>query len=78
MAIRYNIYKDEINHRDFFRSSCPLFHGITLIYFYAFNTQSKADHAKNISELAKYGQPKQDILKVTQIMFFQLLMNSNV
>ena len=35
-----------------------------LNHFDAFNTKSKADHAKNISELAKcYGQPKQDILK---------------
>ena len=35
-----------------------------LNYFNAFNTQSKADHAKNISELAKYyGQPKQDIFE---------------
>ena len=36
----------------------------TLNYFDAFNIQSKADHAKNISELAKYyGQPKQDIFE---------------
>ena len=35
-----------------------------LNYFDAFNTQSKPDRAKNISELAKYyGQPKQDILE---------------
>ena len=35
-----------------------------LNYFYAFNTQSKADCAKNISELAKYyGQPKQYIFE---------------
>ena len=33
-----------------------------LNYIDAFNTQSKADSAKSISELAKYyGQPKQDI-----------------
>ena len=35
-----------------------------LNHFDAFNTKWKADHAKNISELAKcYGQPKQDIFK---------------
>ena len=33
-----------------------------LNYFNAFNTQSKADRAKNISELANYySQPNQDI-----------------
>ena len=35
-----------------------------LNYFNAFNIQSKADCAKNISELAKYyGQPKQDVFE---------------
>ena len=35
-----------------------------LNHFDAFNTQSKGDHAKNISELAKYyGQPKEDIFE---------------
>ena len=29
MGITYNIYKDEISCKDFFRCSCPLFHGIT-------------------------------------------------
>ena len=32
MDIRYNINKDEINHKDFFWSSCRLFHGIGLIW----------------------------------------------
>ena len=30
MGMRYDIYKDEINHKDFFRPSCLLFHGIVL------------------------------------------------
>ena len=35
-----------------------------LNYFDAFNTQSKEDHVKNISELANYyGQPKQNIFE---------------
>ena len=54
-----------------------------LNYFDAFNTQSKEDHVKNISELANYyGQPKQNIFQgftwCYQMNFFQLLRNSSV